>query len=86
MKQAIVVTKGKDGEEDAAETIDVPIPGSFTLSVDDRVITSTMLLAIQEQQGQIDSLSARITALEGGKPRFTMIDENNASIPTETAV
>jgi len=47
------------------EVIEVPIVGSYTKSISDRAIIATLILGIQEQQKQIDTLNERLNKLEG---------------------
>jgi len=62
-----ITHKGKMGENenaDISETIEIPT-GTTTKSISDRAIIATLILGIQEQQKQIDTLNERLNKLEG---------------------
>jgi len=58
-----ITKKDKNGKE-YPETIEIPL-NTTTKSISDRTIIATLILGIQEQQKQIDTLNDRLNKLEG---------------------
>lgn len=65
-EQKLIKKSTSNADLDEYETVEIPT-GTYTKSLDDRAIIATMVLAMQEQQAEIDQLKAEVARLEGKK-------------------
>lgn len=65
-EKKLIKKSSSNADLDEYETVEIST-GTYTKSLDDRAIIATMVLAMQEQQAEIDLLKSEIARLEGKK-------------------